>query len=333
MKTVANILTQWKFKALANGGIDVAAMLHKCNISNYELNRANGRIPQVQHYSLMLETLKYNDAFLSRQISIDRFYQLFPDLFGLCLNESSAYKAIASFIKYRAIMGDCDICEMKSNHDEIMIEYRNEGPPQLGNGSAVGNFILFRNILREYLPDMSVQAGFVGNPVTTEKVVSDCFQSKCLFNQSTNFLLIGSQSLHERNVFFNERLHRLQKDTAESVCSELKQSKSFSHTITELIESIINSNTAEGDKTIFDDVCNTLKQSRWTINRRLREENTCFTDLLKRVRFNVACRLLAETDKSIQEISDSMFFSSPAIFSRFFSLHANMSPVKYRNRK
>lgn len=333
MKTVSNVLTMWKFKALANSGVDVAAMLNKCNISDYELNKTNGRIPQTQHYSLMLETLKYNDIFLSRQISIDRFYQLFPDLFGLCLNESSAYKIIESFIKYRAIMGDCDICQIKSNDDGILIEYRNEGPPQLANGSAVGNFVLLCHLLKDYLPTMSVQAGFVGNAITSEKTVSDYFQSKCLFNQNTNFLLINSKNLHERTPFFNERLNRLQKGNAENICAGLKKAKLFSQTVSEIIESIIHSNTAEGDKPIFDDVCNTLKQSRWTINRRLREENTCFTDLLKNVRFNVACRLLSETEKSIQEISDSMFFSSPAIFSRFFSSHANMSPVRYRNRK
>lgn len=331
-KSVSNVLTMWKLNALTDGGVDVSFMLNKCNISDYELNKANGRISQTQHYDLILETSKYNDVILNKQSSMEFFYQLFPDLFGLCMNEFSACKSMESFIRYRAIMGDCDICEIKNNSDSFLIEYKNEGPRQLANGSAVGNFLLFFDILKKYLPTMSLQIGFAGHAITSEKIINEQFQSKCLFNQGVNSLLVRGKGLNERSDFFNEKLNQLQKAKAEKICFELQKSKLFSQTVAEIIEGIINSHAVEGGDTVFDGVCSMLKQSRWTINKRLQAENTNFTEILKNVRFNMACKLLVESNKTIQEISELIFFSSQAIFSRFFSSHANISPVKYRNK-
>lgn len=333
MKSVSNALTMWKLKALTEGGVNVSSILNKCDISSYELEKNNGRISQSQHYGLMLETLKYNDIFLAKKISIENFYQLFPDLFGLCLNEKSAYGALESFIRYRVVMGNSDICNIKHTDDSVLIEYLNEGPSQLVNGSAVGNFMLFCDIAKKYLSEMSLQVGFMGNPITSEKLTNDLFKSKCLFNQGKNSILIRDKHLFLRSDFYNKSLSELQKLNLEKSCQKLNEPKLFSHTIAEMIKTTINSDLAGGEGKIFDSICNSLKQSRWTVNKRLKQENTSFTDILKHVRFDLSCQLLTETNKSIREISEITCFATPAIFSRFFSSHANTSPIKYRNKR
>lgn len=333
MKSVSNSLTMWKLKALAEGGVNVSSILNKCDISSFELEKPNGRISQSQHYALMLETLKYNDVILANKISMENFYQMFPDLFGLCLNEQSAFGALESFIRYRIVMGNSDICNIKKTDDGILIEYLNEGPPQLVNGSAVGNFLLFCEITKKYLSEMSLDVGFMGNPITSEKWTNDRFNSKCLFNQSKNSILIRGNHLFSKSDFYNKSLSELQKTNLEKRCQILSEPMLFSHTIAEMIKSTISVDLTGGDVNIFDSICNSLKQSRWTVNKRLRLENTSFTDILKRVRFEMSCQLLTETNKSIREISEITCFATPAIFSRFFSSHANISPTKYRNKR
>lgn len=333
MKSVSNALTMWKINALREGGVNVSSILNKCDISSYELEKANGRISQSQHYELMLETLKYNDVILANKISMENFYQLFPDLFGLCLNEQSAFGALESFIRYRIVMGNSDGCNIKHTDDGVLIEYLNEGPPQLVNGSAVGNFMLFCEIAKKYLSEMSLQVGFMGNPITSERLTNDYFKSKCLFNQSKNSIFIRDKHLFLRSDFYNKSLSELQKINLEKQCQKLNEPKLFSHTVAEMIKSTISIDLTDGEGNIFDSICNALKQSRWTVNKRLRLENTSFTDILKNVRFDMSCQLLTETNKSIREISEITCFATPAIFSRFFSSHANMSPIKYRNKR
>jgi AraC-like DNA-binding protein len=44
-----------------------------------------------------------------------------------------------------------------------------------------------------------------------------------------------------------------------------------------------------------------------------------------------ACRLLAETDQSVKEITDTCGYASPANFQRQFQLHQHQSPLAYRH--
>ncbi|MNR39050.1 transcriptional activator FtrA [compost metagenome] len=72
--------------------------------------------------------------------------------------------------------------------------------------------------------------------------------------------------------------------------------------------------------------------SRWTINARFKQETSHLSMLLKNVRIKKACAWLAETDMSIQDISERLRFSSLSVFSRFFSTHMGTPPLHYRRR-
>ncbi|WP_320150317.1 helix-turn-helix domain-containing protein [uncultured Tolumonas sp.] len=330
MKSVSNSIINWKLKVLAENGIDVNRILDARNISEYELNKTGGRISSEKHFNLMYDTLKYNDIFLSKAVTMKYFYRFFPDLIGLCLNEHSALGAIEKFIQYRALIGNSDLCTIKNNNNTLHIEYINEGPNEFVNCSALGNFLFILDMLRLYLPDMSLTAGFAGKPLTSEKFVSEQLNAKCIFNQSINYLSIKSKALIEKSELYNATLNEFQKERVESIYLTIPDESLFSKTVTQIITRLLLSYRLETDSNFFDDICDELRQSRWTINRRLKREQTSFTDLLQKAKFNRACQLLTETDKSIQEISEDTCFATQATFSRFFNEHANISPMKYR---
>jgi len=331
VKSVSNILTHWKIDALAKAGIDTRALLEKSGISDYELHKNNGRISDSQHYKLMLLCMNYT-SIIRGDARMDKFYALFPELFGLCLNEYSACQAVVSFQNYRFVMGNCDDFIIKKETDRILIEYTNMGPKQLVNSAAIGNFALLCDLIRNYLPSMSVTAGLAGAALASERTVSDLLKAKVNFNQETNYLLISSPALSKRSEFYNERLNQHQKKNLDSMRAVPRPLNSTSQLVADMLEHTMTYGNADGDNTMLDTICSMLKQSRWTLNKNLQSENTSYSEVLKAVRFNKACKLLIESEKSMQEISEITGFSSQAIFSRFFRTQANTSPMQYRKQ-
>lgn len=135
----------------------------------------------------------------------------------------------------------------------------------------------------------------------------------------------------KRNAFFNENLYRLQKINLDKVNNEINQSK-FSFIVEDIVSSLVSEQLFFCDQKILDNVCDKLKMSRWTLNKKLAIENTCFTDIFNKVRLDRAVKLLTETNKSMNEISELTRFSSQSVFSRFFRTHTNMSPNQYRKQ-
>lgn len=329
--TVSNSITRWMLDILSTAGVDVAPLIEKCQLSQYEITKEKGRIPAEKHYQFQIETREYVKLFYS-STSPELFYQLFPDFLSACLNQESAYKAIETFVRYRHIKGNHDDLVLQRRGNKLLVEYKSHGPQSLTNSSAIGNFILLFGILKEYLPSMVTQITFAGSSPLAYKEINDRFNTHCQFEQSTNQMIIESDSLDMRQSLFNEKIFNLQMAQLKQTTMELNRSQSFTLMVKEMINMQISDGLLEKGNTIMDSICFNLKLSRWTLNNKLNEDGTSFTELLKSVRLNRACQLLIESNKSIQEISDLTCFSSQASFSRFFSSHINISPIQYRKQ-
>ncbi|KUI98211.1 helix-turn-helix domain-containing protein [Vibrio sp. MEBiC08052] len=329
-KSVSNVLARNMIQQLSLHDIDIHTILRRCGISEYELNRPNGRLTERTHYQFMLETMKYN-RYIYESSSIQSLFSKFPELIGLCMNQSSAVQAVESFIRYRMLIGNCDRCELKVEGNRIKLTYIDDGPEELST-SALGNFIICRELLKVYLPEMSVQASLTHVGSLSRHIVNDCLETQCLLHQRENCLIIESPALQETNRNFNPQLQQLQKVYLEGLCRQIDEQQTFAVVVEELIESLLLQQHIYNEHSVLQCVCSHLKMSRWTLNNKLRQDNQSFTDVLNRVRLKKACELLVETQKSIKEISELVYFSSQAVFSRFFRLHANMSPIQYRKK-
>ena len=67
-----------------------------------------------------------------------------------------------------------------------------------------------------------------------------------------------------------------------------------------------------------------------SFQRRLAQEGTSFSSLLDEARFEMARRLMRQTALSLAEISDSLGFAEPAVFTRFFRRRAGAPPSAWR---
>lgn len=338
-RSVSNTIARVILKQLEVHGVDTKKITEKCGICFYELENNGGRISEKQHYNFLIEAEKYNELLTQDMLehcislgTVNLSYHTYPDLFGFCLNQISAMDAINAFINYRVIIGSCDSVIMTRGEGQTRIEYINSGPEQIGNLSAIGNFMILYGLINSYIPINNIKIGFAGKKHEKKGLLNEYFESKCLFDNNINYMLINNSLLDKKIDSFNEILHSVQKTNLNSKKIELEHSTSLANLVMKLIESSINRVRSESESSIMNDVCSTLRMSRWTLNEKLKHERTTFTELLKHVRVGMACKLLVETAASIQEISELICFSSQSVFSRFFKSNLNISPLAYRNR-
>jgi AraC-like DNA-binding protein len=73
-----------------------------------------------------------------------------------------------------------------------------------------------------------------------------------------------------------------------------------------------------------------LHVSNRTLQRKLREENTSFKELLKDTRMQLARKYLRSPGRSVVETAYLLGFSEPSTFSRAFKRWTGVAPAQYR---
>lgn len=331
-KSVSNIIMRDILYELKTNGINTKPIIDYCDISDYEVERVHGRIPEYKHYRFMLKTKDLLD-FENEKIFNDCIRYLFhnhPEFIGVCLNENTAGEALDAYIKYRAIIGNCDEMIKINGLDKTIITYINQGPPQLGSSQAIFNFMTLYKIVNNYVAHINVTIGFTGKAKSKSYILNELFDSQCLWEQNSNYIIFNNSELNSKSDGFNKSLNNLQKDSLASICYKLENESNFSSLIKDMITHSIHSEKFDGDDSTLENICNTLNISRWTLNRKLQNENISFAALLKEVKIKTACELLIKSERSMQEISESIGFSSQSVFSRFFKEHFDMNPSHFR---
>jgi AraC-like DNA-binding protein len=80
----------------------------------------------------------------------------------------------------------------------------------------------------------------------------------------------------------------------------------------------------------MDDIAATMSIHRRTLHRYLAEHGTRYADLLKSVKYEVARQLLVDTDMLVQDVAESLGFSSAANFATAFKNWSGTTPTEFR---
>jgi len=75
-----------------------------------------------------------------------------------------------------------------------------------------------------------------------------------------------------------------------------------------------------------------LGMTSWTLQRRLRDQDVCFADLVRAVRRDLALRHVSEPHIPLTEVAFLLGYSELSAFSRAFRQWTGMAPARYRRR-
>lgn len=109
------------------------------------------------------------------------------------------------------------------------------------------------------------------------------------------------------------------------------QRRAGSGTFANMVEAAIRRALTFGPVRV-DAVCLDLKLSRSTMQRRLKEENVHYQDILDKVRKELALRYLTKSTLTPSEISGLLGFSDPKSFQRTFKAWTGTPPAAFRNQ-
>lgn len=337
IKSISNLIIAKTNQALHDSGLDTSELLKKSGISTYEIETAGVRLSENQYYSFIDLGSKYLSLwsegaieFITNHNNIDLAYSLFPQLTSLCLNEKSAYESLLSYINNRVIIGNVEEITISIKSDETKITIIDHSPGKINTVPLIGVMTHLYSLVKTYHPAAKIKAGF-----STHKhkdAISSFFGANCEFTQEHNYIIFNNKDLFSENIRFNPFLYKYQKAEIERETTALLQNNSFVDTVIALIEKAMNTHDICTENSTLEYVCNNLRISRWTLNQKLKFENINFSLLLKKVRLKKACDLLSTTNISMQEISDSLLFSSQSVFSRFFSSSIGESPISFRKK-
>lgn len=308
-----------------------------CDITPYELERNDGRISESKH--LALQTMMANDSgnenFIINHVlnnSLSTAYQLFPDLIGLCMNQENLGSAIMRFTDNSCIIGNCDYFTVERNDSHIKVSYLSNSPEEIQKINSISNIVLLSDLIRIYSPCAIQNVSLTAKSLQNKSLFDDKFNNKCLINQNENHIIIDNSYLKNEYSSYNHHLSLLQKEKIENLKYSIVGADTFHSSVSEIILDIVYSKKMSEQNQVLRLLCDILNISRWTLNRRLKSENTNFKALYLDTKIKVSVKLLMETNLSIQEISDWLAFSSHSAFTRFFRAKMLVSPTAYRNR-
>ncbi|MCG3729376.1 helix-turn-helix domain-containing protein [Vibrio cincinnatiensis] len=332
-KSVSNVIYQNIFK---NINSENKKIFYLCDITQYEIERKGGRITEDKHHALqsLLNNKPEDDDFLSEYVlqhSLQTAYNLFPELIGFCINQKNAQEAICKFIDYSCIIGNCDTFRVDKNDYFTKISYISSGPSYIQKINSISNIILLSDIINIYSHNVELMVSLTASRLNRKQLFDDRFNHKCLINQNENSIILKNKSLEEEYKEYNNILNVLQSNQVDGLKKSILGKESFSSSVSEIIFNVIYSNKVSEQNEVLKILCELLKISRWTLNRRLNSENVNYTILFLNAKINVSIKLLLETNLSIQEISDWLAFSSHSAFSRFFKSKLGISPREYRS--
>ncbi len=333
MKTVSNRIALHCLNHWQREGRDPAQLLQAAGIAREELLLPQGRIDAQRHFRLLTRVAPHLD--MSHKWSPPSLAGLFADylpLASLCCNAATLRQALHFFLAYRPLIGECDRIVLREEEGEARLSYHSESDhPDVIAMSSLANLGHLYALLQFYHPG---QGQLVLPTPVRPKLWRElgAWLGERLQRGERFELRFPAALLDLAHGGCNGPLQPLLLGELDGQMRLLRPSSHYRERVLGLIRQRLWQESVDSP-TLLAGVCETLRLTRWTLNRHLREEGCHFSGLLEQVRREEACRLLQDPGLQLQEVGGRLGFASQSSFTRFFKEAFALSPSEYRSRR
>jgi len=178
------------------------------------------------------------------------------------------------------------------------------------------------------LPVRPVRVDFSYPQPASLEVLEDAFRAPLYFDQPV------SRLLYDRKVLDYPQLHvstRLYDAVAEEFSAVFSDDASASDPFSLALHTAIRRQLPAGECSI-DSIAREMTVSRRTLQRRLKERETNFQQLLQQVKLSLARKYLDDESLSIIEIGFLLGYGDPSSFSTAFKAWCGSTPTEFRRQ-
>jgi AraC-like DNA-binding protein len=154
------------------------------------------------------------------------------------------------------------------------------------------------------------------------------FRAPLHFDSPVNELILDRSLLDVPLVKADPALCAVLDRHAESLLAQFPRQDSFTSRVRQAVCEALN----DGEPRL-EDISRKLGISTRTFQRKLREEGTCYQDLLDDTRLNLSRRYLQEPELAICEVAYILGFSEPSAFYRAFRRWTGITPKEFRQSR
>jgi AraC-like DNA-binding protein len=333
-KSVASEMARRGLQAAMQLGIGPKEFQRLTGISEAEANQSSTRI-SASKYIAMLNVIERLSGPINLVVQSETEYcaEPFATTIGFISTAPNLVTAFTKCIEYRALIGEVDTMSFKQAGCDFEFAFQLDGDGRTPM-MALRSFEGIMHLAEEY-GGKRISPGvieLVGNTVPGWAQEAHLVQCHVRFGQASNRLLFTAPWANDPYEHHHPHLHRLFCNKAKVETQRFRERDSFSFKIeTFLIDLLQDEKDGAMGNGVLAHACEKFELSRSALHRRLKKEDTNFQNIIVRVKLAAAKRMLTQNERLVSEISDTLGFSSPAVFSRFFSDQLGISPSQYKS--
>ncbi|MGC3997837.1 MAG: helix-turn-helix domain-containing protein [Anaeromyxobacter sp.] len=332
-KTVASFLVRRALRLAEQAGLAPEAFLQAAGLTAAEVDDPAARIGQAR-YLESLAQLRAAGAGAAEPPAGARLEDAMPLLVGHWLNAPTLRAALAAFLKFRPLVDETGSVRLHVGARRIRVEHVAEGPLACAADQAAWTFSELVSVARAYdgaAPEQC-RMELQGEP---PRWLAARHPGRVTGGAPASVLELPRARLEVPFPHYNAAAAAVLARRLSLELAELERRECLSLRVERALRRAVPAEQHRGGapERLLERLCAELGMTRWTLRRRLQEEEqVTFKALWARVKLEEARRLLEDTPLPLGEVGARLGFSTPTAFSRFFRQGAGVGPAAFRER-
>jgi len=316
-------------QAIDSYGLDSVQIFKQVGVNLADIKKPNVRLPtsaMVRVWQLAIELSE--DPYIALRVA--KFFS--PTAFsalGMALATSeNIYDALQRASRYSRIISDSSCTSFIENDQEVIfkveLKYANQSQAYYPGVEAI--FTSLFNLLRAMAGgDFNAKAVYFKHAFMGDiKPFEDFFGCPVYFSSLNNQIVFNKQQLFGEQLFSNSVLTSTLDEWIEDYLSKFNQIL-----ISTQVKEYLLKHLAHG-KIDLPSISRSLALSSRMLQRKLKEEGTCYSELLDECRQKMALKMIGHNKLPLAEVSYILGFSDQSNFSRAFKRWTGTSPNMFR---
>jgi AraC-like DNA-binding protein len=314
---------------LRKHGVNVDNLIKQVGLRRTDIADPDARIPYVAVLGLIERAAStLGDANYGLRLGAAHEARDSGLLGFVVLNSPTLLDAIANFQRYFYVVGEGEDIEVERMGSRVTLRFRETDRALRGlrhNSDYIASVVVraCRDMTRKRISP--VRAEFIHGKPQAKVAYADYLGCPVKFHAEWDALIYDADTMRLPVIGADDKLLKVLERACHNILGPAPKKKDILHDVRELVIDGLAKGTVH-----FDDIARELNMSSKTLERRLSDRDTTFTELTDEIRKGLAKRYLTDTDLRLEQIAYLTGYSEPAALVRAFRRWTGSTPMKFR---